>query len=249
VSLILHKDLLIVPDDQDDTGSLIALDRQKGEVRWKVPRKSGNATYSTPCVYQAEGRPAELIFTNWQHGITAVDPDTGKINWEASVFDVDKKERAIASPVIAGDLILGTCGFVTAQKHLVAVRPDPKGEKAVEVWRLERAVSYLPTPLVKDRWIFQCSEQGLASCLEAATGKLLWQERLNGDYSASPVLVGDRLYCVSQEGEVVVLAASDQYRLLARNPLGEGTQSTPAVANGRLYFRTYSHLIAIGGSK
>src|SRR4029077_2783655 len=124
VSLILHDDLVIVPNEQDGGGTLVALERQSGKTRWKLTRNSGNATYSTPCVYQAAGRAPELIFTNWQHGITAVDPKAGTVNWETSVFEPKKNERAVASPVIAGDLILGTCGFVTAQKHFVAVRPD-----------------------------------------------------------------------------------------------------------------------------
>src|SRR5262249_12535296 len=151
---------------------------------------------------------------------------TGKLNWELSVFEPKRPERAIASPVIAGDLILGTCGFVTAQKHLVAVRPGNPGRevKPQEVWRLERAVSYLPTPLVKGELVFLCSEQGMATCLEAATGKLVWQERLNANFSASPVCAGEHLYCVSDDGEVVVLKATSQFELVARNPLGEATQ-------------------------
>lgn len=251
VSPILFEDLLIVPNDQDNGGSLVALDTQTGKVRWKIPRHPKNATYSTPCIYQGKNREPELIFTNWQHGITAIDPKTGKTNWELSIFDTKKQERAVASPVIAGDLILSTCGFVTAQKHFVAVRPgDPaKGTPPVEVWRLEKAVAYLPTPLVKGEHVFLCSELGIASCLEAATGKVLWQERLGGVFSASPICVGDRIYCVSNDGEVVVLAASDKFAVLARNPLGEVTQATPAAANRQIYFRTRSNLIALGEGK
>jgi outer membrane protein assembly factor BamB len=192
-------------------------------------------------------RPPVLVFTNWQHGITAVNPVTGTVAWELSVFDTRKQERAIASPVVAGDLVLGTCGFVTAQKHLVAVRPGTDGPR--EVWRLERAVSYLPTPLVKGDLVFLCSERGVATCLQAATGTVVWQERLPAEFSASPVCAGERLYCVSNDGDVYVLAASATYRQLARNALGEPTQSTPAVASGRLYFRTASHLMCLGGSR
>lgn len=251
VSPIVFEDLLIVPNDQDDGGSLVALDCSTGKERWKSPRHPKNATYSTPCVYQGKSGKPELIFTNWQHGITAIDPKTGKTNWEISVFDTKKQERAVASPVIAGELILGTCGFVTAQKHFVAVRPGDSslGTQPQEVWRMEKAVAYLPTPVVRGEHIFLCSELGIASCLEAATGKVLWQERLGGVFSASPICVGDKVYCVSNDGEVVVLAASDKFTVLARNQLGEVTQSTPAVANGQIYFRTKSHLLALGESK
>jgi outer membrane protein assembly factor BamB len=246
ISPIRFDDLVIAGNDQDGGGSLVALDCRTGTIRWQVPRKSGNATYATPCVHQPHGRPAELIFTNWQHGITSVDPKTGKVNWELVCFDPTRPERAIASPVMAGDLILGTCGFVSAQKHFVAVRP---GNQPKEVWRVEKAVSYLPTPLVKGDRVFLCSEQGIASCLEASTGKLIWQERVGGSYSGSPVCAGDRIYCVADDGEVIVLAASDRFELLGRGSLGEPTQSTPAIAGGRIYFRTKAHLMSLGGKK
>jgi outer membrane protein assembly factor BamB len=248
VSPIVHEDLLILPSDQDGGGSLFALDTATGKTRWQVPRKSGNATYATPCVYQAGNRPAEIVFTNWQHGITAVDPRSGKVTWEISTFEPTMPERSIASPIMVGDMVLGTCGFVTAQKHHVAVRPTDNG-KAKEIWRVEKAVSYLGTPLVKGRWVFLFSEKGIGTCLEASTGKVLWQERLDGNFSSSAVCAGEHIYCPADNGEVVVIAAKDTYRLLARNPLGEATQATPAIARGRLFFRTSGHLLCIGKSK
>jgi outer membrane protein assembly factor BamB len=94
--------------------------------------------------------------------------------------------------------------------------------------------------------VFLASERGIFSCLRATTGEMLWQERLDGEYSASPVCAGERLFCVSNDGDVVVLAAEAKYQFLARNRLGEPVQSTPALAGGRLYIRTASHLIAVG---
>jgi outer membrane protein assembly factor BamB len=247
-SPIVFGDLVIVAGEQDGGGSLFALDAATGKPRWTVPRRGKNATYSTPCVYQPAGRPAEVIFTNWQHGVTSIDPATGKQNWELSCFEVDKNERAIASPFVAGDLVLATCGFVTAQKHFVAVAPPgAAGGEAKEVWRLERAVSYMPTPVFHDGMIFASTEQGIALCLKADSGQQVWQERLSGNFGGSPVLAGGKLYCTDNKGEVVVLAAGPQYELLARNPLGEETQSTPAIANGRIYFRTLRHVLALGG--
>ena len=246
VSPILHGDLVILPNDQDNAGSIIAVEAKTGKVRWTVPRKPKNATYSTPCIYQPRGQPAELIFTNWQHGVTSLDPKTGKTLWEISIFEVNKQERAIASPVIAGDLILATCGFVTAQKHFVAVKPPTGDGKPEEVWRIEKAVSYLPTPLVKGDLVFLCSEVGMGTCLNAKTGKILWQERVGENFSASPVCASDRIYCVGNDGVVVVLAASEKFQILAKNALGEPTQSTPAISDGRMFLRTEAHLIAVG---
>jgi outer membrane protein assembly factor BamB len=248
-SPILHDDLLILSNEQDKNGSLHALDAKTGKEVWKISRHSGNATYSAPCIYQPKGQPAAIIFTNWQHGITAVEPRTGKVQWERSVFEPKKQERAIASPVIAGDLIIGTCGFVTGQKHFVAVRPTNDG-KAREVWRIEKAVAYMPTPIVKGERIYACSELGIFSCIEAATGKLIWQERLaDHQFSASPVLAGDAIYCTANDGAVLVLAAADTFQLLGQSQLGEATQSTPAICAGRMIFRTEGHLMAIAARK
>jgi outer membrane protein assembly factor BamB len=246
-SPVVVDGLVILQNDQDGGGAIVALDAATGKKTWELPRKPKNATYSTPCLYQPAGQRPVLIFTNWQHGMTAVDPKTGKMAWEISVFEVNKQERSIASPVIAGDLILGTCGFVTAQKHFVAIRPPAKdGDKPVEVWRLEKKVSYLPTPLVKGDRIYLCSEEGFATCLDVKTGKQIWQERIGDGFSASPVCAGDRIYCVSNDGVVVTLAASDTFHVLGQSALGEPTQSTPAISGGRMFLRTEGHLVAVG---
>jgi outer membrane protein assembly factor BamB len=247
-SPILFEDLLILTNEQDGKGAVVALEAGTGKKVWEVPRHSGNATYSTPCVYRPGAGPAVVIVTNWQHGITAIEPRTGKVQWEACVFEPKKAERAIASPVIAGDLVIGTCGFVTAQKHFVAVRPDGKGG-AAEVWRIEKNVAYLPTPLVKDGAIYCCSELGVLTCIEAATGKQVWQQRLEGKFSASPICAGNAIYCVSDTGDVFVVAAAATFKLLGRNALGDGTQCTPAVAGRRLIFRTDEYLLAVGATR
>jgi outer membrane protein assembly factor BamB len=244
-SPIVVGKLVVLANDQDGAGFLIALDRDTGKERWKIFRESGNATYATPCVYKSKDAGELLIFTNWKHGITAVEPESGKIRWELSCFAPKLQERSIASPVVAGNLILGTCGFVTGQKHFVAVRPEDKSAK--EVWRLEKAVSYLPTPLVNNGHIYLCSEAGIATCLDAATGKQLWQERLGNKFSASPVSAGNQIYCVADDGTVYVLAAANKFQLLGKSSLGEPTQSTPAIAGGTIYFRTPGHLFALTG--
>jgi outer membrane protein assembly factor BamB len=99
---------------------------------------------------------------------------------------------------------------------------------------------------VKGDRVYLCSEQGFATCLETATGREIWQERLAGTFSASPVCAGNAIYCVSDKGEVFVLAARDEFDQLARVSLGNPSQATPAIAGGRIVFRTNSSLIAIG---
>lgn len=251
VSPIVYQDLVILPNDQNGKSTLIAVDRKSGQIRWNVPRNSRRITYSIPCVYERKGRPAELIFTNWKHGITGIDPKTGKTNWEISVFDQSHKERAIGSPVVAGDLVIGSCGFVTAQKHVVAVRPGDgaKPNDVKEVYRVERSVPHIPTVLAYRNRLYLWSDKGIVTCCEAETGKTIWTKRLGGTFFGSPVCVNGRLYCTSNEGQAVVLATGDTYQLLAKNPLGEACQSTPAIANGKMFIRTVSHLISVGGAK
>jgi outer membrane protein assembly factor BamB len=86
----------------------------------------------------------------------------------------------------------------------------------------------------------------VATALEAATGRELWAERLRAEFFASPVIIDGKIYCPSTKGEMLVLATGDKYEELARNPLGEGSHATPCVDGGRLYVRTFNHLICLG---
>jgi outer membrane protein assembly factor BamB len=249
-SPIVHEDLVILANDQDGPGFLIALESKSGKVRWKLPRRS-RATYTTPCIYRPKDKPAQLIFTNYEHGVTALDPQTGKIVWELDVFDKRHIETAIGSPIVAGDLVLASCGWLGVRQEMVAVHP-PVGEadaKPKEVYRMGRSASLCTTPLVVDDLLFLWGDGGIVTCADRDSGKVYWRERVPGSYYASPVSVGERLYNISRDGEVVVLAASKRYQLLARNRVGEGSHSTAAVAGGKLYLRTFTHLISLGGNQ
>ncbi len=244
VSPIVHDGLVIVANDQDGKSSLLAFDAKTGAQRWQLPRKVSNATYATPCVYQPAGKESQIIFTNWKHGITAVDPKMGKVSWEVSTFNPESKERSIVSPIVAGDLVIGTCGFTAGAKHFVAVGPE--SGKIQEIWRNEKNVSHMATPIAIGDWIFSFTELGFVTCAELKTGKTLWQERLDGTFSASPVAAGERIYAVADDGQVFVVKAAAKFELVSRQALGAGSQATPAIARGRLFFRTHDHVIALG---
>lgn len=249
-SPIVYEDLVILADDQDGPGFLIALESKSGKVRWKLPRRS-RATYTTPCIYRSKDGPAQLIFTNYEHGVTAINPRTGKLVWELDIFDKRHMETAIGSPVVAGDLVLASCGWLGVRQEMVAVRP-PAGEpaaKAKQVYRIGRSASLCTTPLVVGDLLFLWGDGGIVTCADLPSGKVYWRERVPGSYYASPVCVGKRLYNISRDGEAVVLAASKRFQLLARNRVGEGSHSSPAVAGGRLYLRTFRHLISLGGNQ
>jgi outer membrane protein assembly factor BamB len=161
------------------------------------------------------------------------------------VFPVDSKERAIGSPIVAGDLVIGSCGFVTKLKHIVALRP--KGKMMEEVWRIEKSVPHIPTPLVLGKHIFLWNDLGVVTCAEAATGKVRWSERAirSGKFFGSPVAADGKIYCAEARGTIVVLRGDGVFEQLAQNDLGERCHSTPAIANGAMYIRTYQSLFSI----
>ncbi len=244
-SPIVVDDLVILANDQKDGGSLVALDAKTGRQRWKTDRSAGRAAFATPCVYQHEDGHRQLVFFSDADGMTAVDPATGDILWQVKDAFPD---RCVGSPAMVDGLILGTCGSGGNGKHLVAVRPPrDASDIAKVVYKITRTIPYVPTPIAYGKLVFLWHDRGVVSCIDAHTGVAKWQERVAGSYFGSPVRVGDRIYCISNDGEVVVIAAAPQYKLLARNALGEPSQATPAVADGRMYLRTANSLICIGG--
>jgi outer membrane protein assembly factor BamB len=245
-SPIVHEDLLLVPNEQQGESFLVALDRRTGKVRWKAPRER-EASWATPCVRRAPDGTAEVIVTNYKQGIAALDLRDGRLRWSLDVFDKRHVESSIGSPVVAGELVLGACGWLGVRQEVIAVRPG--GGKVEKTWAIQRSAPLCTTVLVKDGLVFLWSDEGIVSCADVATGKTHWRERVEGTYYASPVWVDGRLYNVNTDGEVHVLAAAKSFRQLGRSALGEGTHSTPAVAGGRMYWRTFSHLISVGGQR
>lgn len=230
-----------VPDPQHSF--VVAVDRSTGAIRWKTPRKIDTASYSVPCVYQPEGGRPEILCCSTAEGIFSLDPETGIENWSLPVFTM----RTVSSPVLTKPgLVIGTTGSGGGGNYLVALRPGKKPEVAYEV---KQQAPYVPTPVCRGDLMFLWSDKGFVTCVDAATGKPYWQQRIGGNYSGSPVRVGDKVYCIDDDGVVVVLAAEKEFKEIGRHPLGEGSRSTPAVAGGRMYLRTYSHLVSIGGKK
>lgn len=244
-SPVIYDDVLIVTNEQQGDSFLIAMDKTNGRTRWQIDRNS-KVTYTTPCVYPRDGRD-ELIFTNYEYGVTAVDPRDGREAWSLEVFDRRHIETAIASPVLAGDLVLASAGWLGVRQQVIAVRPEfVDGRPAArEVWRIERGAPLCTTPLVVGELVFLWSDEGIVTCAGAATGEVHFQKRVGGTWYASPVCAGNRVYNVNADGDVIVLAAAKEFRQLARNKLAEGSHSTPAIAHGRMYLRTFSQLIAI----
>ena len=244
MSPIVVDDLVVFTREQERQSpypsSWVAVDRKTGKTRWELERQTSIKTaYSTPCLFAPNGRPPQLIFTSLAHGMTAVDPQTGKVVWELKpAFEW----RVVASPILADGLLIGSSG-----RNYVAVQPPATASGRPTVARDKGPYSYCPTPLAKDGLLFIFRDDGRVYCMRSATGEQRWQAKPGGRFAGSPVWVDGRLYCITMDGNLVVIRAADQYELLATNPLGEKSQATPAVAGGRMYLRTKSHLISIGG--
>ncbi len=259
VSPLIEGDLVIYFDNQEDPASLpksvyakpyapkgtgksalLALDRRTGATRWQLERQSNQASYITPCVRKGAGGRAEIILADTAHSFTAVDAATGKVTWQApGIF----KERCVASPVLAGELVIASEGRGNAGIRCVAVRPGATPQIAFEI---PKPAPLVPTPVVVGERLFFVTDQGAMACANAVTGAILWREQVSGNFYSSPVCADGRLYFVTKLGDVLVVAAGDQFKLLTRVPLGEKCFATPALANGMIFFRTYSRIFALG---
>ncbi|MEM7700219.1 MAG: PQQ-binding-like beta-propeller repeat protein [Verrucomicrobiota bacterium] len=244
-SPILYEGLVILNNDQEkQNGNLFALDAASGEIAWTVERRSERISYSVPCVYDP-GDGAVLVFTNWQHGFTAIDPEDGSVVDDLSVFNTDTNERAISSPIVAGDLVIGTCGFTANPKHCVAMRLVDR--KWTEVWRIERNVPHIPGVLAVGERVFLVDDSGILTIVERATGKELDRARIpdvEGVIYGSPVSDGRHLYFADESGNLHVLAVADELSPVSRYSLGETIRTTPAIVEGTLYIRSETKLSA-----
>jgi outer membrane protein assembly factor BamB len=196
-----------------------------------------------PCIRKNEQGQDELIQTTTGEGIFALDPKTGKQLWSyPDAFTM----RTVSSPILAGGLVFGSTGQGAGGHYVVALKPGPRPAIAYEV---REQAPYVPTPVAHGELLFLFADKsGVVTCINAATGKQVWQKRVGGSYyGGSPVRAGDKLFAVDESGVVLCLAAGPEFKELGRTQLGEDCRSTPAIAGRRMYIRTISHLMSIGG--
>ena len=255
-SPIIYKDLVILhnsqqadklkPGEKPGDSFMFAFDRKTGEEKWKTRLVSTNVCYSVPFIYEGENGD-ELVCNSTGDGIFSLNPLTGKKNW--AVNDRLFSMRTVGSPIAAGGLIFGSTGSGRySSNYIVAVKPGSDAKLAYKIANGSNfKAPYVPCLISDGELVFCLYDRGFASCIDAATGKIHWTERTGAAISGSPVRVGDRIFCVDEDGVVWAFAASTTYRLLGKSELGEESRATPAVANGRLYLRTNSYLISVGG--
>jgi outer membrane protein assembly factor BamB len=250
-SPVLHKQLLILNGDQDGPAYLVALDKITGKEVWRTDRPNRTRSYCTPILIESPARPGvtQLVLSG-SKCVAAYDADTGKQLWQLD----GPTEQYVASLVYAQDMLFLTTGF--PEFHLMGIRPDGTGNitgTSHVVWHIPhsenkngRFASYVPSPLASGGYFFVISDLGWLGCIEAKTGRRLWNERLGRHFSASPVLVEDHLLLPDDDGITWVVKASPKFEMVRKNALGDECYASPAVARGCLFVRTLHSVWCIG---
>jgi outer membrane protein assembly factor BamB len=242
VSPIIQDGLLIVPNDQVGPSNLLALNPETGETIWTAERSAGKTSYSTPVIAPGSGSDLQIISVSDSNGITGIDLRTGQLNWQTAKLPM----RTVASPIVAEGMVFATCGEGGNGKYFAAAKINVNEDSASRiVYERKTMLPYVPCLVAKDGLLFLWGDKGIMVCLELLTGKEVWSERIDGQFSGSPICIEDRLYCVTEDGVVVVLHAGREFKELGRTSLGDDCHSTPAVANGHLYLRTFRHVFAV----
>lgn len=222
-SPLIYKTTLIVVAESDSSAQIVAYELTSGKEVWKTSRDL-NLNWASPTIAHLKGKDQLLLSGNRK--ITSYDPLTGQKLWDSAA----SATATCGTCVWDGDLVFASGGY--PEKETAAVKVG-----GGLVWK-NREKIYEPSMLAHDGYLYAISDSGKAFCWEAATGKLMWEERMLRALSASPILVGDKIYLAGGKGETVVFEAnSNKYVELARNTLGDDNFSTPAFCHNEIYIR------------
>jgi len=252
-SPVLYEDLVISLCIQDfcsdlpgepSSSYLEAHDKRTGRQRWFTLRKTAAEledcdAYTTPAFWRRDGH-IELLAMGGQM-LDSSDPATGRRLW--SLPDLEGS-RVSTGPFASGDMVYATCG---KRGPLLGIRPGGPGQRPPEdiLWQDPDATPDSPTPVVTDGLLFTVSDSGIAKCLDARTGKVQWQERLKGQYRASPLAADGRIYFLNMDGLATVIAAAARFERLAENKLDDTFFATPVVSDGRIFLRGRKSLYCV----
>lgn len=251
-SPVIDGDRVFIQVDVQKDSFIAALSLADGKEIWRTARKDV-PTWSSPSVVR-EGARALLVANGW-HEMAGYDLATGKKIW--TMDGGAGGDIPVPTPVFAKGLI-----FITnahgGQAPIYAIKPSANGDITLQggersnahiVWSVARDGAYMQTPLVYGDHLYNSKDNGVLSVYNASTGERMYQQRL-GDgttgFTASPVAADGKVYYTSEDGDVYVIKAGSTYEQIARNRMGEVCMATPAISEGRLYFRTRGHLVAIG---
>jgi outer membrane protein assembly factor BamB len=223
-----------------DQALIAALDLKTGRRIWTGKRGMSRIAHASPILFRHDGKDQLLSIAG--DAIQAFDPKTGERLWSAYA----QGEGLVPSPVIGDGLIFAASGF--EKTTLRAIRPGGKGDVTAThiVWEQKKGVPTQPSLVYVRPHLFAITDGGVATCYKADSGDIVWQERVGGNFSASPVYADGRIYFLSEAGETTVIAAGPEFKILARNALGEKCQASMAVSQGQLYLRSEKNLFCIG---
>ena len=221
----IYKSLLIVSADNKGGGAICGLNKNDGQIVWKINRPK-KPNYTSPVIYNLNGRD-ELIFQGCDL-VTSLDPLTGKKLWETS----GSTTECVSSIVTDGEHVFTSGGY--PRNHVSAIKADGSGEVAWE--NISRV--YVPSMIVYKDYIYAVMDNGNAMCWDSKTGKNMWRERLNRTTSASPVMVKDRIYAIDETGNFSVFSANpEEFKILAKNKIGDQAFATPVICDSKIFVR------------
>ena len=247
-SPVLHDGRCILQCDLSKDSFIAAFNLEDGSKLWSTARDE-IPSWSSPVIWRT-GIRTEIV-TNAAQFARGYDPATGTELWRLA----KKSEATIPTPVIGKNLVYITSGNRPIQP-IIAIRPGAAGDISLHekeetygsvAWSRMRGGPYMPTPILYGEYLYTCSNSGIVTCYQAATGKEVYKERIGGgSYTASPVAADGRLYFISEQGEVRVVKAGPAFELLAVNEMGDNCLASPAISNGSLLIRSQHFLWAVG---
>lgn len=240
-SPLLYRELLLLQCDHYGASYAIALDTKTGANRWKVDRPECWLSWATPQLAPVgDGTTHEFILCGSEK-IDALDPLTGEKLWTVRGM----RRECIPTPVLAHGLVYVVSG---PKGPSLAIQPGGRGDVTDSrvAWSNVRGSPFVPSAIVVGNLYYLVDDQGIATCLDAHTGKLVWQKRLPGAYTASPVAAGGKIYFSNEAGlTIVVKAGQTEYEEISQNPIDEPVFASPAISQGRIFVRGAKHLYCI----
>lgn len=222
----IYGSLVIVSADNKGGGAIKAFDRVTGEPAWTVQREA-QPNYASPIILKVAGKD-QLLLTGHDL-VSSFDPETGEKNWEAPGATVE----CVTSIVTDGDLVVTSGGY--PDKHIAVMKGDGSGE---ELWRNTTEV-YVPSMLMSDGYLYGVTDRGEAFCYSLDKPEPVWEARVRGKFNASPVLVGDNIYALDNNGTTHIFKASPAgFESVAENTVtASEVEASPAICGGRIYMR------------
>lgn len=246
-SPVVYDDLLILVCDGIDQQFVMALDRNSGETIWKTERPPKRAedeqlqkAYSTPLVVSHQGQD-QLVVPSAQW-VVSYDPMTGQEIWRV---DHGQGFSTIPRPVAGHGMVYICTGY--GQSELLAIRLGGRGDVTDShvAWKAVRQISKNPSPLLVDDLLFVISDNGICSCFDAITGETHWQQRIGGNYSASPVLANGHVFVMSHEGAITAIPVSRERKEPITSQAPGELKASPAIVDSSVIIRSGSKLYRI----